>query len=1031
VDVAESPVDQVAIADFDALRCQESPLSGIGLRAEGCLSLQVALTSWCGRLFEKQDQPPQPERLVAFEMLGTSRAPRLVTPDGDRHLFAIDMPMLDREDQPAGPFVLPDGATAVLDGKSLHRIEMIDERASLVRWKTTPLQGISLAHGPELDRRLSEGWLVHYGPVEAEPLRWLAELYEIRFGGQGAPAWRRIEMAGDAPPGGSWESLATRTRVLPYGPGNQVLVVQPEEARSGEMDLFGIWIADLDERRWVEVMRGARVRDGPRESTLAVHEATGIGLRLTEYPAPGAAVRLTDGRVLIGREALVVWSLEEGQQSLGVNLPPSTAAGYSLDLEESTGKVLVFGGADIWQRQPTSALWELDPTVPALRRSDLASPPPARARHRSLVSGGRLVLVGGLASLDPLTVRRDVWVIDRERGESRQLAELSTGRQDALLWLRDRELWVVGGWDWQGARVWQDSIEAVDLESGAVRTIAVVGEWPPQRWVLMTVFDGALLAVDRRGLHGETRAWRLEPEGDGGRWTEGTLCWPGAILANAIPVANAPSVLVGDCVQELVAGDRAPTTVVWAPPEPREYAAPPRPEVGEPGARPVISEAEIESQIEERTRRLAENRSRTCIRPVLRGEPLDGPATDDMVALLELQGPLRPCSELIAREGETTGDAAIRWNGWTLPLPLDDERAHPQVLPELERACAPAAEALDRAVRHEDACSPYLPGHRVFPAETSDVRITTMELRLLARAALREGRFAESAQLSLDAIRFSQDLTRGGSDFLLALASVVYSASAAQGLELLLDSPTPVPGPVLEQVERELGLLLETEPHVSSVLDGEMLMMSLPVLAVVRPELASSEIPRDPMMSLTSAEGLSPREQVGLSLEALSNLSRQLAESCPSDVLPSRCIAAVRQLARDARHPRPISGEMEIRAELRQAVERLILPAFTRYLERYAVRLFRLAALRLHAALRRRVQQTGRCPTPDELLGPEWTSLLTDPVSGEPMAVVSLEPGVLVIAPSWVPVELEAQERHNPHRVECPAGIDRRPTTSD
>jgi hypothetical protein len=685
---------------------------------------------------------------------------------------------------------------------------------------------------------------------------------------------------------------------------------------------------------------------------------------------------------------------------------------------------LLFGGADLWRTRTTNTLWELDPSEPSIRQIGLAEPPPARAGHASAISRGKLVIVGGLASRNPVVQRRDVWIIDLERREARHLVDLSVGRQEASLWLRGDEIWVIGGWDWQDGRRFQESIDAVNTETGDLRSIATEGPWPSQQWTRTVTLDGAPLAIDLRGLYGETRVWRLETSGEGARWVEGVVCLPGITLASSIDIPGERALLVGDCVQELTVTNEEPEPLIDTPgptPEAEEPLRPIRRE--EPSGGTPISDQEIDELISEFERRFRAGRSRRCDRPVLRGQPIPGPAQEDQLALMDSSGELRACYELIARAGSEIGEAMSSWDGWRVPLAMDDERAQAEVIAQAEGACEPVVQSLRRAVSHDDGCSPYLPSRRRFTeGQISPIRVTRAA-SIMARRSLREDRLPESAEISLNALRYCQDFGRGEAEFLVGLLSIIAAEPPSQTLELILNDPAPLPDPLLDQIDSELAALLASEPHPSQLLRGTRLDISLAVVRGVLPDLVPPELAPEDLLFGSLIADVTPRQAAGLALSALGELDRRLMAACPEQSRFAACAGGLRGLTREALPlpgPEADQRSRDVRAELVGVLEGEALPAYSRYLERYAGRAFRLAALRLHTALRAQIQHGGRCLRPEELTGEAWTPYLTDPVSGEQMIVVASEPGLLVLAPPWIPEDLEAQETHHPHLVRCP-----------
>jgi hypothetical protein len=114
----------------------------------------------------------------------------------------------------------------------------------------------------------------------------------------------------------------------------------------------------------------------------------------------------------------------------------------------------------------------------------------------------------------------------------------------------------------------------------------------------------------------------------------------------------------------------------------------------------------------------AENAGKSCIRPVLRDQPaLAGKADTDMRALLAHDGVMRDCySALRALEASLASEEDVLT--WMRDTETQAQERGEQTklveakaaIAEIQEVCASLMAPLSKAVSHEDACSPYLPG---------------------------------------------------------------------------------------------------------------------------------------------------------------------------------------------------------------------------------------------------------------------------------------------------------------------------------
>ncbi len=212
-----------------------------------------------------------------------------------------------------------------------------------------------------------------------------------------------------------------------------------------------------------------------------------------------------------------------------------------------------------------------------------------------------------------------------------------------------------------------------------------------------------------------------------------------------------------------------------------------------------------------------QNRNRRCPRPVLRGKPLDGPADEAMVAVVESDA-LKDCYDAV-KEARDEVQAYL----------MADFGAKEPPAAVLTK-CKGLPAALAKAVAHADACSPYLFGRRGSPSLLPVVRGANAAA-ILVRERAREGQWESSFQLATDALRFYQDLGRGPGASLIAamVGTAAFEHVIDDGLRPALEAGV-LPEKLQAMVLKELGLLMASEPRFCDFLAYERHGMPLQLL---------------------------------------------------------------------------------------------------------------------------------------------------------------------------------------------------------
>lgn len=440
--------------------------------------------------------------------------------------------------------------------------------------------------------------------------------------------------------------------------------------------------------------------------------------------------------------------------------------------------------------------------------------------------------------------------------------------------------------------------------------------------------------------------------------------------------------------------------------------------------------------------RAQKNASKSCPRPVLRGEPLPDRAADDMVGVIESDDWDTGCRELLDERADDLFDALFHErDDEPAGLPprrldtsrsLDDSASRQPIVAQALELCSPKVVMLQRATRHEDACSPYLPGVRCSPSYMTLLRLSLAAVAG-SRAHMRLGQQREAFETLADAIRFAQDFHRGGTSLIEAMIGAVVITRAASTIELQLNHERPVGPEVLAQIDRELEALVASEPHPSAFLRGDQLSM---VVYLILPEAKGPDWTPPggwaETCDRTMATGTGSEAALAL-VVAHRNLLR-LDRACPPEATPRACAKGLERLARrleaDAAERGVASRILEMLTAadsedeyLRQVVEVLDAigtPMLGKYVARQGQSRFYLAALRLHAQYRMLAEQRGTCPGAGAFDAPPLADLRTETFSGGTMRVEPIGEGRFAVRP---PPEVDAMFEENDRPaivIDCP-----------
>lgn len=437
---------------------------------------------------------------------------------------------------------------------------------------------------------------------------------------------------------------------------------------------------------------------------------------------------------------------------------------------------------------------------------------------------------------------------------------------------------------------------------------------------------------------------------------------------------------------------------------------------------------------------VAASRKRKCSRPVLRGEATPGSGTKLLGDLLSPQG---PCGKLVNKNKGSIRNAVLAGKS-TSPDGFPKRRlrdlvaldtAVPKPMATIVESCTLAVATAKKALQHAEVCAPFRPGIRPPPPLTPMVTLGEV-IALKARQLWQAGDVNAAFELLADLLQWSQDMGRGGAALAPALMGHRAGWPAALTLEAILNHQRKLDDASLASLDKDLSRLAANyvdfhDPLAADSLE-EALYLNLPLMhgpAWKPPGGFATGYLKPTAEDIAVVTGDTPKD-AGIVLVVSHEAKHPLAGTCPRGVSISACLQALgvaeKRLEKDA-------GDIDeeslaklakllgtepvevIRKRLLLAYRAGIWSLFSAYGREWGQGLFRLGALRLHVALRRRFAKDKRCPTTATLKSVD-RSLTLDPVSGQPFKVKDLGKGRLLIQPSislkrWSDVS---------YRIECP-----------
>lgn len=387
-----------------------------------------------------------------------------------------------------------------------------------------------------------------------------------------------------------------------------------------------------------------------------------------------------------------------------------------------------------------------------------------------------------------------------------------------------------------------------------------------------------------------------------------------------------------------------------------------------PSSSQLYTAAEIETFEQELTARLDANAKRTCPRPLLRGAPRPGPASDDIIALVEPKGPLAACLDKVAA-AQTTGK-------------LEDqiEQRAPAIL-AIDQECGElVATTFSNIAAHEDGCSPYQPGRRPETAKPLRPIHAAHMLGLRARIVADKDP-AAALWLLATGLRALQDIGRGHVNLVTSLTVAAgYNALLVQ-VEKIVDTATLAPD-AATALAAAFDALIAGEPRFADTLQGEAdwkglyggLMRYMPATWAPPGGVPDPDPRKHGMPALAKGTRLDARDSGGLVLDSAREVAASLAQACPATASYKMCrdgleLRAAKR-ATVARRPEALIDPVAVATklassgkpaeEIRQDARRLALDTlepglhfdYMSYLDKKAQIVWRLVAAQIALATR-------------------------------------------------------------------------------
>ena len=446
--------------------------------------------------------------------------------------------------------------------------------------------------------------------------------------------------------------------------------------------------------------------------------------------------------------------------------------------------------------------------------------------------------------------------------------------------------------------------------------------------------------------------------------------------------------------------------------------------------RPLASADEIEATGELALDAIRDAQTRSCPRPVLRGEAIAGDASADLVRLLSVDSPFAACLSFVGEHRTEVEDAIWLSDGRIEPLPEDTTRTEVEDDPpspdassewdyprkarrlhaeplaverEVLTRCAGLDLEVDRIVQHASVCTPF-----PFGSGDPDIRVLWLmkALVIVARDRLQHGESRRGFELLLDAEQFALDAQRGRPQLVGAMIGVAAMRLIHAQVQWLLLNELPWTEADLVALTHQASLLSAQVNRPDRWAADDLLAVTFPVLSQLGVGIPEEAIVVPSTLSDEAAIGL-----IAFTMHTYPNIAR-LCEGLGTNqecaarygAEAARVAALEDSVVLPFAYAFPNLAPDEFQSTEFASWHRSMVPLLNRAwraeAERDALPLLFVA---------RRLALDGQCPTAEELTR-EAGTLLTPTGLGGALEVLSsnveFEP-LEVCAPGWMaPVDL-------------------------
>lgn len=393
----------------------------------------------------------------------------------------------------------------------------------------------------------------------------------------------------------------------------------------------------------------------------------------------------------------------------------------------------------------------------------------------------------------------------------------------------------------------------------------------------------------------------------------------------------------------------------------------------------LFSDAEVTARKAQVLARLAENRTRRCERPVLRGTPTPGPAAPDAQFVVEPNGDAVACREAIDALAQTDSIAA------QVATPSEEAST-------VASRCGGTYEsAIQRAIAHTDACSPFQIGVRAATRLLPPLEVAQVVGLAATQRATTDP--ASAMWLLIETMRWSADMARGDVAITQhALHRVALEKLAVRALAIV--DTHALSAEERRELSAAIGTLLATEPPFLDAMQGERDYVDL--VEGLAPLEGRDYVPpggwgwmHEPDEPPRPADPRDARVMFWWASE------RALGAVAPACTPPASLLACGAAIAVDpaVKPGAPGTRDAATGVVANEIRTRVFLPAVSKYGKALAL----LATVQIHLALEGLEAGVLRCPAPD--VPPDVRS---PPSIGGAFRFTVLDDQIAITPPVWL-----------------------------